>query len=365
MMAVPIRHKHLARYREIASVLIDEGFDHAVDQFGLRRFARITDRIRRREPSLPGPPLQQRVRRTLERLGPAFVKAGQLLSTRPDLIPESYLVELRKLQDEVAPVGFEAVRDEIERELGDRLEEVFASFEHEPFAAASIGQVHAAKLFSGEDGVVKVQRPGVESVIQTDLDILRTQAAFVEGQTVWGRRHNVAANADEISRILQDELDYVAEGRNAEKFAEDFRGDDSVAFPTVYWEYTTRRVITIERFRGIKLSNAAEMRAAGFDPKEVARTGVVAYMRMIFINGFFHADPHPGNLFVLPDGRIAFTDFGRCGTITPNTREQFADLLLAVLNRDEREAVDILLDVGITGENINQSQLEKIGRAHV
>jgi ubiquinone biosynthesis protein len=357
-MPSPIRGKHLARYRTIAGILLDEGLGYWVGEFGLTRFLRASDRLRRREPRLPEMPLEQRVRHTLDRLGPAFVKAGQLLSTRPDLLPESYIAELRKLQDAVAAVPFDQIRDVVERELGSRLEDVFETFESEPLAAASIGQVHGARLWSGEDVVVKVQRPGIEATMETDLDILRTQALFAENQTAWGRRFSVSANADEIGRILHDELDYLAEGRNAEKFAADFADDDSVAFPEVHWEFTTKRVITLERFRGVKLTSAAGLVEAGFDPKVVAHAGTVAYMKMIFMHGFFHGDPHPGNLFVLSDGRVAFTDFGRCGTITPRTREQLADLLIAVLNRDERDAVDSLLDIGVTGEHLNVTSLE-------
>jgi ubiquinone biosynthesis protein len=357
-MSSPIRHKHLARYREIAGILIDEGYGYWVGVLGLSRFLRATDRLRRREQRKPGAPIEKRMRHVIERLGPTFVKIGQLLSTRPDLIPESWLVELRKLQDDVPPVGFDLIREAVEQELGHPLDEIFEYFDPEPLAAASIGQVHAATLWTGDDVIVKVQRPGIEAVIEMDLDILRTQAMFVETSTAWGKRYSIGAIADEFSRILREELDYIHEGRNAEKFAKNFTGDETVAFPKVYWEVTTRRVITLERFHGIKLNLCDELRSEGFDPKEVARAGTVAYLRMIFMHGFFHADPHPGNLFVLEDGRVAFTDFGRTGSITPRTREQFADLLLSILNRDERDAVDSLLDIGVAGDRVVESALE-------
>ena len=303
-MPTPIRYKHFGRYTEIATVLGELGLGYLLDEFGLTRFLPGSWRAphRSREPQIS---IEARVRRALERLGPTFVKAGQLLSTRPDILPESYLAELRKLQDEVPPVPFDVIRGMVERELDGKLEVVFASFDETPLAAASIGQVHAAVLPTGEDVVVKVQRPDIRDAIDVDLDILQTQARFVAANTQWGRQMDVVSYATEISSILHGELDYVVEGRNAERFATDFDTVPDVRFPVVYWDFTTQRVLTLERFYGIKLDDIAALDAGGYDRALLARRGVEAYLKMVFDDGFYHADPHPGNIFVCEDGLSA------------------------------------------------------------
>ncbi len=357
--AVPVRYKHLARYREIATVLIEEGFGYLLDEIGLTRFLRASDRLRRRERREEMQfSLAERARRAMERLGPAFVKIGQILSTRPDLLPEEFETEFRKLLDQVPAVGFDVVSRVIEEELGGPVDELFLSFDREPLAAASIGQVHAAMLHTGEEVVVKVQRPDIERVMATDLDILLTQAQFVERNTVWGRDYNLVAIAEEIGHVLRAELDYLAEGRNAERFAAAFAGDETVAFPDVHWNLTTRRVITLERFHGIKLNDVRRIGAEGFDRKTVAKRTVRAYFKMVFEDGFFHADPHPGNILVLGDGRVGFTDFGRVGNVSQQLREQFSDFFLAVVDRDAPSVVDGLLEIGVAPERINEAGLE-------
>lgn len=348
-------YKHSERYREIAAILLDEGFGYVLAQLGLGRFAPVRSRLphtRGDEASVPA-----RVRRTLERLGPTFVKAGQVLSTRPDLVPPEYVLEFRKLQDAVAPVPFDEIRPVLESELGETLGQVFASLDAVPLAAASIGQVHPAVTHDGREVIVKVQRPNVRSVIETDLDILRTQAQFVERHTAWGSAYNVAENADEFARVLRAELDYIAEARNAERFRRDFEGDDEVVIPEVDWDLTTQRVITLERLRGIKLSDTDALREAGFDPKVIARRGMDSYLRQVFVTGFFHADPHPGNLFVLEGGRIGFSDFGRVGSVDERMREEFADLLLALMDRDADQVVEGLTRIGVAGPNVEEPEL--------
>ena len=206
--------------------------------------------------------------------------------------------------------------------------------------------------------MVKIQRPDIEGVIDTDLDILYTQAQFVERNTVWGRDYNLTAIADEIGHVLRGELDYLAEGRNAERFREDFADDATVAFPEVHWNLTTRKVITLERFHGIKLNDVRRIAEAGFDRDEIDHRMVTAYFRMIFIEGFFHADPHPGNLLLLSDGRIGFTDFGRVGTVSAQLRDQFSDFFLAAVDRDAAAVVDGLLEIGVAPQRINEAGLE-------
>lgn len=363
-MPAPIRYKHLARYREIASVLVDEGLGYLIDELGLSRFLPGGKRARMRHAAEPRVSPEVRVRRALERLGPTFVKIGQILSTRPDVVPESYIAELRKLQDEVPPVTFELIRGVIESELDGPVEEIFASLDPVPLAAASIGQVHAAVLHSGEEVVVKVQRPDIRTRIDTDLDILVTQARFVERNSTWGAQMDVVAYAEELRGILHGELDYVLEGRNAERFAEDFADAGDVRFPTVHWDFTTQRVITLERFRGIKLDEIEALDAAGYDREELAARGVHTYLNMVFIDGFFHADPHPGNIFVLPDGAIGFTDFGRVGIISEVMNERLSDLFIALVDCDDGETLEALIAMGVasdsTDERIIRAELSRM-----
>jgi ubiquinone biosynthesis protein len=332
------------RYRRIVSVMMEEGFGTIVDQFGMK-----APWIASVFPSPSGPDArlspEQRLRRMMERLGPTFAKIGQLLSVRSDLIPASFAEELRKLQDEMEPFPFAQAKAQIESEFGGRLDEVFGSFSEVPAAAASIGQVHMATLLDGTPVAVKVQRPGVREVIDADLDILRTQAARVQGRTDLGRRYDLVGLVDEFSKAINEECDYVNEARNADRLRNLFEGDETVHFPHVYWERTTSTVLTMERIEGIAFNRIDEIDRQGIDREEAARRGITCYYEQIFIHAFYHADPHPGNLFALPDGRVAFTDFGRCGELSDRGRNLVADLLVAIIERDIEACVDVLLEV--------------------
>ncbi|HSK47665.1 MAG TPA: AarF/ABC1/UbiB kinase family protein [Coriobacteriia bacterium] len=333
------------RYRRIVSVLVDEGFGTVLDQLGLR--APWIANLRGNRAKGPDANLmpEERVRRTMEHLGPTFAKIGQMLSVRPDLIPASYADELAKLQDEMVPFPFAQARAEIEESFGEPLDALYATFEEEPAAAASIGQVHMATLLDGTRVAVKVQRPGIRDVIEADLDILRTQARRIHGRTDIGVRYDVVGLVDEFSRVLHEECDYVREGENAERLATAFEGDTTVHFPKVYWDRTSSTVLTMERIEGIGFNRLDELDAHGVDRREIARRGITCYYEQIFIHGFYHADPHPGNLFAMPDGRVAFTDFGRAGKLSDEARAQVADLLVAIIEQDGELAGDILLEV--------------------
>jgi len=333
------------RYRRIVSVLVDEGFGTLLDQLGLK--APWLARARGSQAHGPDANLspEQRLRRTMERLGPAFAKIGQMLSVRPDLIPTSYADELAKLQDEMAPFPFEQVQAEIEATLGAPIFELFAEFDTTPTAAASIGQVHMAVLPDGTPVAVKVQRPDIHEVIEADLDILRTQARRIQGRTDIGRRYDVTGLVDEFARVIHEECDYVHEGENAERLARMFAEDDTVYFPAVFWDYSSSTVLTMERIVGYPFNRLEDLDRHGVDREEAARRGIVCYYEQIFMFGFYHADPHPGNLFALPDGRVAFADFGRCGALSEHGRTLVADLLVAIIDQDAEVAVDVLLEV--------------------
>lgn len=347
--------KHVERYRQIVGILVDEGFESALDVTGLRRFAPVRSRFHREE----GPDtMPVRIRRTLERLGPTFVKVGQAASTRSDIIPEDIVRELRKLQDEVAPFSFEQVRKTIVEELGDEPAKVFATFEETPIAAASIGQVHAATLEDGTKVVVKVQRPGVIGIVNTDLDILLTQARFVRDHTEVGEHYDTEELARGFAEAVSGELDYIGEGQRCERLARMFEDDDTVVFPRVHWEYTTQRVLTLEHLEGIPFNRPDEIDAAGLQRPQLAARGIYCYLDQIFTHGYFHADPHPGNLFALPDGRVGFTDFGRVGSISQIGRDQLADLFLAIIDNDVQMAVDTLVEAAGTPGDLDVAELE-------
>lgn len=354
-MPRPLRQRYFDRYREIAGVLIDEGFEFVAVQAG---FARFVPRLRRRSPDVRMATVEERARRVLERLGPTYVKLGQILSTRPDLIPPEFITELRKLQDDCQPIPPGAVGPLLAEELGARPEELFATFDPRPFAAASIGQVHAAVLHDGREVAVKVQRPSIAEVMRADFDIIHAQAAFAERTAHWARRYSLVDNADELERVLMGELDYVREGRNTERFAACFAHTEGVRAPRVEWDLSTRRVITLERLAGVKLDDVEGLRAAGHDPSAVARRVADAYFHQMFQEGFYHADPHPGNLIVTPEGELAFTDFGRVGSIALRTRLRFADLFIALMDRDGREVVDVLLEIGVADRDTDRVVLE-------
>ncbi len=347
------------RYRRIVTVMLDEGFGTFVDQLGMRASWVSTlrgDRAKGPDANLTP---EQRVRRTMERLGPTFAKIGQMLSVRPDLIPPSFAEELARLQDTMEPFPFEQVRAEIESSFGQPLEELYAEFDESPTAAASIGQVHMAVLSDGTPVAVKVQRPDIHEVIEADLDILRTQARRVQGRTELGRKYDLVGLVDEFSKAIREECDYINEAENCERLGTTFADDPEVHFPTVYWDRTTPTVLTLERIDGIAFNRLDELDRQMVDRKAAARKGIVCYYEQIFMHGFFHADPHPGNLFALPDGRVAFTDFGRCGRLSDHARRLVADLLVAIIEQDGQTSTDILLEVSGGSADIDILALQR------
>ncbi len=350
-------YKHLDRYRQIVGILVDEGFDNVLDMTGLRRFQPVRTRLRPERASQES--FGVRLRHTLERLGPTFVKIGQVASTRPDLIPEDIVVELRKLQDDVAPFPDAEAFALIEGELGGSIDDLFAQFDRTPLAAASLGQVYTAVLPDGSAVCVKVQRPNVEMAVETDLDILMTQARFVAQHSELADRYDVVDITGGFAEAVRGELDYFSEGANAERLRDAFSEDETVKFPLVYWEFTTRRILTTERLIGLPFNKPEQLTEAGQDRAELAKLGIYCYLEQIFVHGFYHADPHPGNLFALEDGRVGFTDFGRCGTISKVGREQLADLFMAIIDDDAGLAVDTLLNAAGNPGDIDVAELER------
>jgi len=291
-------------------------------------------------------PITVRLRMSIERLGPAFIKLGQLASTRPDLIPMPFIAELEKLQDEVTPNDFDEIKKIVEEELKSPLSEIFLEFEETPIASASIGQVHRAILKDGSDVVVKVKKPGVDANVETDLDILVTQSRFLSEHTLWAKDYNLMENVLEFKKVLTNELNYTFEGRNIERFRHNFSENERIKIPIVCWDYTTRNVLTMERIKGIKLSDSESLNEVGFDTKKLTQICAEMYMQMIFINGFFHADPHPGNLMAIDEDTIGLVDFGMVGIMTKEMKRDASNLFLALIERDASAIAEIFDEMG-------------------
>ncbi|MBX9256023.1 AarF/ABC1/UbiB kinase family protein [Desmonostoc muscorum CCALA 125] len=286
------------------------------------------------------------IRNTLLDLGPTFIKVGQLFSTRADIFPVEYVEELAKLQDKVPAFSYEQVEAIIEQELGKKIPELFQNFEPIPLAAASLGQVHKAVLHTGEAVVIKVQRPGLKKLFEIDLQILKGITRYFQNHPKWGKGRDWLGIYEECCRILWEEIDYLNEGRNADTFRRNFRGYDWVKVPKVYWRYTTSRVLTLEYVPGIKISQYEALEAAGLDRKTIARQGAQAYLLQLLNSGFFHADPHPGNIAISPDGALIFYDFGMMGRIKSNIREGLMETLFGIAQKDGDRVVQSLIDLG-------------------
>lgn len=339
--------RYLGRYREIAQILVGHGFGYLVEQLGLGSLLSLPGRLVLRVP--PEPPLgtAARLREALVALGPAFVKLGQALSTRPDLLPPDFITELGKLQDTVPPFPGPVAVAMIEESFGRPLAELFARFDMEPIAAASLGQAHAARLHSGEEVVVKVQRPDIATRIHTDLAILADLAGLAQQRLAIAAQYNLEELAWEFAVTLRAELDYRREGRNAERFRELFADSEMVYVPRVYWQYSDGHILTSERLYGVKLNDLPGLTAQGIDRVRLARNSVQLILREIFIHGFFHSDPHPGNYFALPGDVLGVIDYGQVGSLDRDTTQGLLLLLAALVNHDTSGALRALERLGL------------------
>ncbi|WP_299412561.1 AarF/ABC1/UbiB kinase family protein [Acaryochloris sp. IP29b_bin.148] len=286
------------------------------------------------------------IRETLLDLGPTFIKVGQLFSTRADLFPAEYVEELSKLQDRVPAFSYERVERIIEQDFGRTIPALFCSFDPVPLAAASLGQVHRAQLQSGEEVVVKIQRPGLKKLFDIDLRILKGIAHYFQNHPKWGPGRDWLGIYEECCKILYEEIDYLNEGRNADQFRRNFRDQDWVYVPRVFWRYATPRVLTLEYVPGLKISNYDAIDAAGIDRKRIAQLSAKAYLYQLLTDGFFHADPHPGNLAVSSDGQLIFYDFGMMGRITSITREKLLKTFFGFAQKDANQVIASLIDLG-------------------
>lgn len=338
---------HRRRVGEIAAVLSRHGLGWLLDLLGLGALSRRQLGLRR------GTRPDQRhagavhLRLALEELGATFIKIGQILSTREDLLPTEYIEELAKLRDRVPPVPTEAVVQEIERTFGRPLSELFRAFDPQPLASASIGQVHAARLQGGMDVVVKVRKPGIAETIEEDLAILAALARAAQRRAPLAEYYDLVGLVDEFAWTIRSELDYRREGRNADKLREQFGGDHDLVVPLVVWHRTAETVLTLERIDGIPIDDIAALDRAGIDRQALARRAARIVLDAMLVHGFYHADPHPGNFAVLRDGRIVAYDFGMVGRVDPDTRDNLLDALIGVIRQDTDRIVDALVRLGV------------------
>lgn len=354
-------YRHIQRYRQILTVLFKYGFGDLVDTLKIEQYLEIGLQMisRKRREKIEILSRAERVRMALEELGPTFVKMGQILSTRPDLLPVDFIQELGKLQDHVPPFEYAQVKPIVEKELGASLGEVFEVFEKSPLASASIGQVHRARLVGGDEVVVKVQRPGILKTIEVDLEIMLHLATLMERHLKALEIHRPTRIIEEFARMLEKELDYTVEAAHTERFAMQFIGDTTVYVPKIYREATTRRVLTMEYVSGIKASEIDRLGKAGLDRRKIASRGFDLIMKQVFVHGFFHADPHPGNIFILPGNVICYLDFGMMGRISRQNRENFADLIMSIARRDETKATDSLIRLTTSDGDKDYHSLER------
>jgi ubiquinone biosynthesis protein len=338
--------RELPRLHEIATVFVRHGLGEFVQRIGvagvLERAGRIVHWSTAGESAKLDP--AQRLRLALEELGPSFVKLGQVMATRVDLFPPRWIAELEKLHAEVPPVAFEALLPELERALGRSPFEAFREIETRAQAAASIAQVHRAKLQDGTPVVLKIRRPGLRATIDADLRLLRRVAELIEAEIPEARRYRPTEIAAQFARSLEREADFATETRNVERFTKNFAGDPHIVIPRIYPEWTSDTLLVQEHVEGIPATELAAVEAAGLDRKLLAARGVDAFLKMILIDGFFHADPHPGNVFYLPGNRIVIIDFGMVGRLSPQRRRQVIDLLAGLARMAEEPMLDVLLD---------------------
>ena len=295
----------------------------------------------------------------MEELGPTFIKFGQLLSTRPGILPEDYLLELRRLQDNVQPFSGNLARKVIEKELNLPLDSLFESFDETPLAAASIGQVHKAVLPGGKKVVVKVQRPNIIKTIEQDLGILEEIAGLLDKYTTAGRLYNFTGIVSEFKRITLRELNYHREARNAERLYSNFLHDNSILIPAIYWNYTTPRVLTMEYMQGVTLNNKEGLNKGNFNKRVIVEELSRAYLKQILTDGFFHGDPHPGNIGVLQGEKIYFLDFGVVGSLTDGQRQTIGQLLTGFITGNSGQVLSSIIKLGIVTDKTDKKELKR------
>lgn len=348
------RMKNAQRSQEIFNVFFKNGFSHILFRLGLtdRKFSSDDE-----QSDINLYHVGKKLRIALEQLGPTFVKLGQIASGRRDLVPVEIASELELLQDDVVTFPFETVREIIEHELGGSIEELFLEFNQEPLASGSIGQVHTARLLDGEHVAVKIQRPNIQQQVNTDLAILHDLASFLEKTMDWARTYHLKDLIFEFSNSLREEMDYLLEGRNAERIAEQFKDNPTIQVPVVYDEYSTRVVLTAQLIKGIKVGNIKELEKEGYDRKLIAERIADSMLSQVMEHGFFHGDPHPGNIFITAGNTVHYLDFGMVGQLSKDMSYHFVSLLIALQKGNITRLIDVFESMNILNEHTQTDAL--------
>ncbi len=346
--------RDIARLNKVIAVLMSVGLHDVVDRLrlkGKKLFDIKLGKERQYSHSTP-----EKLRIAFEKLGPTYIKFGQLLSVRPDLVPKEYIKEFAKLQDQIPPFDYEDAKQIVESELGQPIHHIFKYFSKAPLSAASIAQVHLAVLKNGKKVVVKIQRPNIKETIEHDMHVLLYFARLIEKYIEDSRKYNPHELVGEFQRWIHKELDFFIEARNAEKIYQNFKNSKSVKIPKIYWEYSTRRILTLEYLDGVKLR---EFKDSGAAKKQILHTLVDATLKQIVEDGFFHADPHPGNIIILKDNKVGLIDFGIVGNIDGDMKEQIASLLISITQKDIDGIMNVILDMNLSDADVNLKKIRQ------
>jgi len=358
LISIAQRKKDVRRIKEIADILIKYGLGYVIDSIRIKEKLIFLKKLKTQVPEEQSEQtIPVRVRKALEELGPTFIKMGQILSTREDLIGGEFAGELSKLQDDTPPFEFEKVEGLIKKELGKPIDEIFASFERAPVASASVAQAHKAVLKNGESVIVKVQRMGIEEQIMDDMNIIRYFAELAEKHMAEAQQFNLPGIVNEFERSIIKELDFRLEARNQLKFRKQFENDATIYIPKVHQEYSTKKILVQEYVEGVKLIDVLRTENT-FDKRLIARRGAAFFFKQVLANGFFHADPHPGNILVLKDNVLCFLDFGMVGHLDNEFIEDLTHLMVFLVNYNVKGLINELLDMGLVNETIDLKSLK-------
>lgn len=351
--------RHSKRYQEIINTLIKNGLSHLLYRIGLTKNKKLLKEMDNQLFDANLVHFGEKLCKSLQELGPTFIKLGQIASTRRDIVPAAIAKELEKLQDDVEQFSYEEVEEIFLHELAESPHTLYKHFNETPLATASIGQVHTATTLSGEKVAVKVQRPHIKETMEVDLDILFHIVRLIEARTKWGKTYRIVEVIEDFSNSLKNELSYLKEGRNADKISEQFVDDETIHIPKVHWDLTTNKILTMEMIPGVKVTNKEKLLEAGYDNDIIAERIAHSLFTQVLEFGLFHGDPHPGNIYILPNNVICYLDFGMVGRLNKQLQYHFASLLLAVQGSDAKEMVHIFEEMDLLDKVEKVNLLER------
>ncbi|MDP2908835.1 MAG: AarF/ABC1/UbiB kinase family protein [Nanoarchaeota archaeon] len=358
-MSLAQTYKDVRRLQQIANVLFRQELGYFVDKLNLKAHLPFEKRLHVSKFAKPKDSTPKRLRLAMEELGGSFVKLGQLLSLRPDLVPQDYLEEFSKLQDEVKPFPFDVVKMTVESELGSPLKKIFSFFNEKPVAAASVGQVHEAILKNGQRVAVKVQRPGIREVFETDIDLMYHLARLLEKHIPESKSYSPTGIVEEFEKYTQKEMDYVSEAKNIERYQVVVEDQKHVVIPKVYWDFTTSKVLTMEFIDGVKISSIKDFRKLKVDGDYLSGLIARIFVKSVLYHNIFHADPHPGNIMLLKNKNIALLDFGITGQLTPELTEKVFNLYMGLVNADVEMITEGLVSMGFISDETNKEKFKE------